>query len=727
MVLDIIFYPIYFIWYLPWKELNKRNTQRTTIEFISENQVLARPVATPYHLQVQQSQPDVNNVYELFKIAARKYSSQPCSGVRKVLSEKMEKDAKGTVVKKLVMEEDFQWQSFEAIQRRIDIVSNGLLVGTSLSPKDVVVLYADTCCEWFLTALASFRNNYTIATLYTNLGTDGVAYGINHVKPKLIVTSQELLPKLLGILRDGETDVKNIVYFENPLHSLVLEEGASCDDTGLSRFNIQTFNEIENIGKDLQDTNTEHPLKAAEKDDLAIIMFTSGSTGNPKGVMISHENMMAAIQNQEIYLLEMFGEVRTPDECYLAYLPMAHILELNLEMMFYCAGVKVGYSSPFTLTDKSPKVPNGGKGDISLLRPTFLVAVPLVLDRVYKGIMAGVAAKGPIFEEIFNFIYQYKKYWYRKGFDTPIFNALIFKKLQGALGGRVKMMFSGGAPLANDVHEFFKICICSQVVIGYGTTECTGGAGCSDKYDEVGECGRPTFGTTIKLESWEEGGYGVNDTYGPRGEVIINAKTLSKGYYNCKDEASNASFFTDPNGERWFKTGDIAHLNPVTGSMKIIDRRKDLVKLQMGEYVSLSKVESEIKIHPLVDTVCVYADPTKTATVALIVPDTGKLFELKDQLKISEQETKEQLCKNPILIDFVLKDIATYVSRRLENFEIPKGIKLVTEVWTPDSGLVTSAMKLKRKPIQTTYQQDINQMYDHIALLKSRMSNGSKR
>jgi len=113
----------------------------------------------------------------------------------------------------------------------------------------------------------------------------------------------------------------------------------------------------------------------------------------------------------------------------------------------------------------------------------------------------------------------------------------------------------------------------------------------------------------------------------------------------------------------------------------------------------------------------------------LIIPDATKLFELRDQLNMSDKEftgTKEELCKNPILIDYVLKDIASYVSRRLENFEIPKGITLVSELWTPDSGFVTSAMKLKRKPIQTAYQDDINRMYDNIALLKSKMSNGSK-
>jgi len=411
-----------------------------------------------------------------------------------------------------------------------------------------------------------------------------------------------------------------------------------------------------------------------------------------------------------------------------AYLPLAHIMELTAEIAMYCNGVTVGYSSPLTLTDKSPKVAKGQKGDIVILKPTLLTAVPLVLDRVYKGIMAGIAAKGPVFLDIFNSAYQYKKYWVGKGFDTPLLNALFFKKLQGALGGRVKVILSGGAPLANDVNEFIKICICPDIAIGYGMTECTGGATCSDRFNELGECGRPLFGTTLKLESWEEGGYLVSDENGPRGEIIINSKSVAKGYYKLQDVSANAAFVIDSKGKRWIRTGDIGQFNPVTGSLRVIDRRKDLVKLQMGEYVSLSKVESEIKVHPLVDTVCVYADSTKTATVALIIPDFSKLLELRDQLIIPDNyERNEDLCKNPILIDWVLQDVATYVSRRLQNFEVPKGITLVSEMWNPDSGLVTSAMKLKRRPIQNAYQQDIDRMYESIALLKATMSHGSKQ
>ena len=222
----------------------------------------------------------------------------------------------------------------------------------------------------------------------------------------------------------------------------------------------------------------------------------------------------------------------------------------------------------------------------------------------------------------------------------------------------------------------------------------------------------------------------MNSKDGPRGEILLSSKSLAKGYYNCPDQMSNASFYTDSESIRWFRTGDVGHLNLTTGSLRIIDRRKDLFRLHTGECVSLSKVESEIKMHWLVDTVCVYASPTKTATVALILPNEEKLFELKEKLNILSppehaddgkfNHTKEDLCKNDVIVCHVLKDMTKYVSKRLQNFEIPKAVKLVSDVWSPDTGLVSSAMKLKRKPIQRRYQQDIDQMYDMIAMSKAK-------
>ena len=148
---------------------------------------------------------------------------------------------------------------------------------------------------------------------------------------------------------------------------------------------LLTFSHVESSGQQKITSGCFENHQSPGKNDLAVIMFTSGSTGNPKGVMINHGSMVAAIQLQPIYLLEIAGTTRRPDEeSYLAYLPAAHILELNVELMMLSLGVKIGFSSPFTLMSTSPKIPKGGKGDMVVLKPTFLSAVPLVLDRVYK-------------------------------------------------------------------------------------------------------------------------------------------------------------------------------------------------------------------------------------------------------------------------------------------------------------------------------------------------------
>lgn len=208
--------------------------------------------------------------------------------------------------------------------------------------------------------------------------------------------------------------------------------------------------------------------------------------------------------------------------------------------------------------------------------------------------------------------------------------------------------------------------------------------------------------------SWNEGGYSVRDNVGSRGEIHIGGDNVSAGYYNMPDKTDEDYYVQD--GKRWFKTGDIGQVM-ADGSFKIIDRKKDLVKLQMGEYVSLGKVESILKIFKLVDNVCVYASPSESFAVAIVVPDEAKLMEYAVSLGL-KVDNFQAVCLDELVNRNVLKELTTHgISNGLEKFEVPKQIVLVPEMWTPDSGLVTAAMKLKRKEIEKRYANHIYDLY----------------
>ena len=210
----------------------------------------------------------------------------------------------------------------------------------------------------------------------------------------------------------------------------------------------------------------------------------------------------------------------------------------------------------------------------------------------------------------------------------------------------------------------------------------------------------------------------VTDKPNPRGEIVIGGGNVALGYYKLP-EKTKEDFFTDGDGLRWFRTGDIGEMYP-DGTLKIIDRKKDLVKLDFGEYVSLGKVESLLKTCPLVENICVYGDSLKSYCVALLVPDRNKLTCLAEKLGIvNEGENRENeadfetLCANKDLVKNVLAELRAHGKKAgLEKFELPASLTICTELWTPESGLVTAAFKLKRKPIQDYYQKELKKMYE---------------
>ena len=209
--------------------------------------------------------------------------------------------------------------------------------------------------------------------------------------------------------------------------------------------------------------------------------------------------------------------------------------------------------------------------------------------------------------------------------------------------------------------------------------------------------------------NWEEGNYKVTDKPSPRGEIYIGGDNVAAGYYE-NEEKTKEEFFIDDEGRRWFKTGDIGKFED-DGTLRIIDRKKDLVKLQFGEYVSLGKVESVLKGCPVVANVSIFGDSRHSYVVAVVCPVPATLAEIA--AKFGKQDLSfEDMVMDKDVCGAVLREVQSHAKKsRLEKFEIPGALTLTPIEWTPESGLVTAAMKLKRKPLQDHYDQDIKRMY----------------
>uniref|UniRef100_A0AAX7UPB4 long-chain-fatty-acid--CoA ligase n=1 Tax=Astatotilapia calliptera TaxID=8154 RepID=A0AAX7UPB4_ASTCA len=663
----------------------------------SSRRIKARSVsghpAGPYRAVYSQKElvawlhPGVDTLDKMFEYAAKRFPKRDCLGTREVLSEEDERQPNGKIFKKVILG-NYDWLSYEEAYQAAKCFGSGL-AALNQKPHCNIAIFCETRAEWIVTAQACFMYNFPLVTLYATLGPVAIAHGLNETEVTHIITSKDLLQSRLKAIL---CDVPRLQYI-----IVVDSKPTSWPDIpkGIMVYNMDTVKEMGS-----RPDNSEKP----ETSDIAVIMYTSGSTGIPKGVMISHGNLIAGITG----MAERIPNLNETDT-YIGYLPLAHVLELSAELVSISHGCRIGYSSPQTLADQSTKIKKGSKGDTSVLKPTLMAAVPEIMDRIYKNVMTKVEEMSKFQRTLFVLAYNYKMEQISKGYSTPLCDRLVFKRVRALLGGKTRVLLSGGAPLSAATQRFMNICMCCPVGQGYGLTETCGAGTISEFWDySTGRVGAPLVCSEITLKDWEEGGYYSTDKPNPRGEILIGGPNVTMGYYKSKGKIQD-DFFVDKNGQRWFCTGDIGEFHP-DGCLKIIDRKKDLVKLQAGEYVSLGKVEAVLKNCPLIDNICAYANSDQSYVISFVVPNHKQLMALAEQMQI--KDSWEELCNNSQMEEVVLRIITeAAITAKLERFEIPKKIRLSAEPWTPETGLVTDAFKLKRKELKTHYQEDIERMY----------------
>jgi long-chain acyl-CoA synthetase len=369
--------------------------------------------------------------------------------------------------------------------------------------------------EWVITELACGSYSYISVPLYDTLGASAVKYIINHAEITALFCSQDKLQNLLLQLSELPS-IRLIVVVggtENSLPSVPSQLG----------IRLIPYSRLEAQGR--ADTQ---PFVPPQPHDVATICYTSGTTGVPKGAMLTHKNLVASAAGSSASIDLI------PSDVHISYLPLAHIYErMNVLVMLHF-GVGIGFYQGDVLKLME---------DIEVLKPTIFCSVPRLYNRIYDKITSAVKSSGRLRQRLYNVAYNAKKDALEKGkTPSPIWDRLVFNKVKGVLGGRVRCLCSGASPISPDVLDFLRICFGGFVSEGYGMTETSCLVAGSLEDDKTsGHVGPPSPACEVKLVDVPEMEYTSEDKPYPQGEICVRGPTIFKGYY--KDEIQTSQFF----------------------------------------------------------------------------------------------------------------------------------------------------------------------------------------
>ena len=603
------------------------------------------------------------------------------------------------------LEDKYTWVTFEECEKKILNFCRGLNV-LNLCPMTqidddeafrLLGIYSKNRPEWLYSYFGAVRDSITIVTVYDTLGDIALEYIFNQTKLSTVVVESKVLKKLLNLAKQEKTgQIKNLIVLDYE------DDIPTCDELKKLGFIIYTFDEITQAG---EDQGRDIEFHTPGPDTISTINYTSGTTGNPKGAKVAHNSI---ILNTDV--IEMLGlYLKEETDIYLSFLPLAHIMETLIMAVLVARGIRIGFY-------------NGDAKrlmeDAQILKPTCMCGVPRIYQRIFDGAQAKLKEMSPIVRRLFNKALELKmKDFQEKGILHNIFwDNIIFNKIKNILGGRIRFMLIGSAPMDSYILNFLRCTLSCEIVEGYGQTEDAAGILLTRTYDPVaGHLGGPGYSAELKLVDVPELEYKSTDVdpetnkWRPRGELCVRGPVLFKGYLSLKDKTKEAI-----DDEGWLHSGDVAMILPEHGNaFKIIDRVKNIFKLQQGEYVAPEKIENKLAKCKYVEQIFVYGDSLQNYLVGILVPKPGPVIEfLKNKGIEANKDNYKDYFEDKDLIHDILNELETFSrSNDIKGFEIVKNVHLYKGSFTVDNNLLTTTMKIKRHIAKKFFENEIKKLY----------------
>jgi len=533
---------------------------------------------------------------------------------------------------------------------------------------DKMIILSESRPEWIISDLGCLCFGGITVPIYTSLMSEPIKYIIDNSDSKIVVYSTPEQGEKIEAIKNELTKVEHYITFSEEAPEGVL-----------------TFAQVLEKGKKIAEQKPELFEELTLKikpDDVATINYTSGTTGIPKGVMLTHSNFFSNVKASSTVI--DFSEKDTV----LSWLPLSHVLERMVTFTLLYKGCTIAYAESLdTVAENMPEV-----------KPHIMVCVPRLFEKFYSKVMDNVLSSSSLKRKIFFWATKVgKEYGNRKllnqhisgglQFKRNLAHKLVFSKIIEKTGGRVRFFVSGGAPLSKDIAEFF-YALGLVILEGYGLTE-TSPVIAVNTFDNLkfGSVGKPIPGVEVKIAE--------------DGEILTKGPHVMKGYYKMEAETNEAM------QGGWFSTGDIGHLDE-EGFLVITDRKKDILVTAGGKNVAPQPIENLLKTNPYISNAVVIGDNRRFIS-ALVVPDFEKLEEYAKSNNIA-YENQSELTRKEEILNFMLAEVDRSTPA-LAAYERIKKIALLDRDFEEEKGEITPTLKVKRNIVENKYKDIIDSMY----------------